>query len=103
MDQGGSEEFRHPRHTSEFVACKICGDRSTGIHYGVVACEGCKGFFRRADSQGAVLECPRNKNCPMDRANRNRCRYCRMKKCLEFGMNRKPGRVGGSAKRTRVK
>lgn len=62
-----------------------------------------EGFFRRADSQGAVLECPRNKNCPMDRANRNRCRYCRMKKCLEFGMNRKPGKVGGSAKRTRVK
>ena len=24
------------------IACKICGDRSSGVHYGIISCEGCK-------------------------------------------------------------
>lgn len=27
--------------------CMICSDRASGFHYGVLACEGCKGFFKR--------------------------------------------------------
>ena len=31
--------------------CKICGDRGTGINFGVMTCESCRSFFRRmADS-----------------------------------------------------
>ena len=29
----------------EIIPCKVCGDRSSGIHYGIITCEGCKVRF----------------------------------------------------------
>ena len=26
--------------------CAVCGDTTTGIHYGVLTCEGCKVIFK---------------------------------------------------------
>ena len=31
----------------EIIPCKVCGDRSSGIHYGIITCEGCKVRFKK--------------------------------------------------------
>ena len=73
----------------EIIPCKVCGDKSSGVHYGVITCEGCKGFFRRSQSSGVVnYQCPRQQNCVVDRVNRNCCQSCRLQKCLALGMSR---------------
>ncbi|XP_069842490.1 nuclear receptor subfamily 6 group A member 1 [Dendropsophus ebraccatus] len=76
-------------------ACLICGDRATGLHYGIISCEGCKGFFKRSICNKRVYRCSRDKNCVMSRKQRNRCQYCRLLKCLQMGMNRKAIREDG--------
>lgn len=71
------------------LLCKVCGDVASGFHYGVHACEGCKGFFRRSIQQNIQYKrCLKNENCSIVRINRNRCQQCRFKKCLSVGMSR---------------
>ncbi|NXA57178.1 RORB protein, partial [Nothocercus julius] len=79
---------RPPAAHIEVIPCKICGDKSSGIHYGVITCEGCKGFFRRSQQSSLSYACSRQQNCPIDRASRNRCQHCRLQKCLRLGMSR---------------
>ncbi|XP_023203043.1 nuclear receptor ROR-alpha isoform X1 [Xiphophorus maculatus] len=90
-------------HTSqiEIIPCKICGDKSSGIHYGVITCEGCKGFFRRSQQSNAAYSCPRQKNCLIDRTSRNRCQHCRLQKCLAVGMSRDAVKFGRMSKKQR--
>ncbi|XP_075437075.1 retinoic acid receptor RXR-beta [Ascaphus truei] len=68
--------------------CAICGDRSSGKHYGVYSCEGCKGFFKRTIRKDLTYTCRDNKDCMVDKRQRNRCQYCRYQKCLATGMKR---------------
>ncbi|XP_075245379.1 retinoic acid receptor RXR-alpha-B-like isoform X2 [Convolutriloba macropyga] len=68
--------------------CEICNDKSSGKHYGVFSCEGCKGFFKRTVRQGLTYRCRDNGNCLIDKNLRNRCQACRFKKCLAHGMKR---------------
>uniref|UniRef100_A0A673IAF6 Retinoic acid receptor RXR n=1 Tax=Sinocyclocheilus rhinocerous TaxID=307959 RepID=A0A673IAF6_9TELE len=68
--------------------CAICGDRSSGKHYGVYSCEGCKGFFKRTVRKDLTYTCRDNKDCIIDKRQRNRCQYCRYQKCLAMGMKR---------------
>ncbi|ALC44187.1 Eip78C [Drosophila busckii] len=80
----------------------------SGYHYGVTSCEGCKvssacnylslqfnsniyfsqGFFRRSIQKQIEYRCLRDGKCLVIRLNRNRCQYCRFKKCLSAGMSR---------------
>ncbi|XP_063002096.1 nuclear receptor ROR-gamma [Elgaria multicarinata webbii] len=90
-------------HTSqiEVIPCKICGDKSSGIHYGVITCEGCKGFFRRSQQGNVTYSCTRQQNCQIDRTSRNRCQYCRLQKCLSLGMSRDAVKFGRMSKKQR--
>ncbi|GCC24068.1 nuclear receptor subfamily 1 group D member 2-like isoform X1 [Chiloscyllium punctatum] len=82
------------------LLCKVCGDVASGFHYGVHACEGCKGFFRRSIQQNIQYKkCLKNENCSIMRMNRNRCQQCRFKKCLAVGMSRDAVRFGRIPKR----
>ncbi|XP_066147808.1 ecdysone-induced protein 78C isoform X4 [Euwallacea fornicatus] len=87
--------------TKTFVPCKVCGDKASGYHYGVTSCEGCKGFFRRSIQKQIEYRCLRDGKCLVIRLNRNRCQYCRFKKCLAVGMSRDSVRYGRVPKRSR--
>ncbi|XP_030853250.1 retinoic acid receptor RXR isoform X1 [Strongylocentrotus purpuratus] len=68
--------------------CAVCGDRASGKHYGVYSCEGCKGFFKRTVRKDLTYTCRDDRNCMVDKRQRNRCQYCRYQKCLGMGMRR---------------
>ncbi|XP_045509475.1 ecdysone-induced protein 78C-like isoform X1 [Colias croceus] len=82
--------------------CKVCGDKASGYHYGVTSCEGCKGFFRRSIQKQIEYRCLRDGKCLVIRLNRNRCQFCRFKKCLAVGMSRDSVRYGRVPKRREV-
>ena len=70
------------------IECAVCGDKSSGKHYGVFTCEGCKSFFKRSVRRNLSYTCRASRNCPIDQHHRNQCQFCRLKKCLKVGMRR---------------
>lgn len=75
------------------IECAVCGDKSSGKHYGVFTCEGCKSFFKRSVRRNLTYTCRASRNCPIDQHHRNQCQYCRLKKCLKVGMRREGKRI----------
>lgn len=69
--------------------CAVCGDSSSGYHYGADTCEGCKSFFKRTIQRGYIDKYTcifKAGNCEIDKASRAKCQACRLKKCFDVGM-----------------
>ncbi|KAG1670708.1 Photoreceptor-specific nuclear receptor [Nymphon striatum] len=69
-------------------ACRVCGDRASGRHYGVQSCDGCRGFFKRSIRRNLQYVCKENGQCIVDVARRNQCQACRFAKCIQVNMKR---------------
>ncbi|BHF74835.1 hypothetical protein SprV_0501792300 [Sparganum proliferum] len=78
------------------MICLVCGDTASGVHYGVLSCEGCKGFFRRTlqDKRSQPKQCLRDGLCRITVKSRNNCQPCRLRRCMELGMSREAARLG---------
>uniref|UniRef100_A0A915IPB6 Uncharacterized protein n=1 Tax=Romanomermis culicivorax TaxID=13658 RepID=A0A915IPB6_ROMCU len=75
------------------IPCKVCQDHSSGKHYGIFACDGCAGFFKRSIRRNRQYVCkarttPQEGHCAVDKTHRNQCRSCRLLRCLQAGMNK---------------
>ncbi|XP_014670533.1 PREDICTED: nuclear receptor subfamily 2 group E member 1-like [Priapulus caudatus] len=70
------------------IPCAVCGDKASGKHYGVLSCDGCRGFFKRSIRRNLEYVCKESGGCVVDVTRRNQCQACRFKKCLDVKMNR---------------
>ena len=88
MSPPGSGDQQRPRTRPQEELCLVCGDRASGYHYNALACEGCKGFFRRSitQSKSSKYSCKYGDNCEIDMYMRRKCQACRLKKCYTVGM-----------------
>lgn len=84
---------QEPKSADLRINCAICGDRASGFHYGVHACEGCKGFFRRTVRMKLNYSVCTS-NCTINVKTRNKCQYCRFAKCINLGMSHNAIRFG---------
>ncbi|KAI4900215.1 hypothetical protein NFI96_011924, partial [Prochilodus magdalenae] len=84
----GDKGSQNSAQSQQHIECVVCGDKSSGKHYGQFTCEGCKSFFKRSVRRNLTYTCRANRNCPIDQHHRNQCQYCRLKKCLKVGMRR---------------
>ncbi|KAI2798515.1 hypothetical protein BLOT_012797 [Blomia tropicalis] len=67
--------------------CKVCGDGALGKNFGVVTCGSCKIFFRRNNTADKTkLQCRNSNRCTISKTNRRNCAACRLRRCIDLGM-----------------
>uniref|UniRef100_A0A3B4UI85 Nuclear receptor subfamily 2, group C, member 2 n=1 Tax=Seriola dumerili TaxID=41447 RepID=A0A3B4UI85_SERDU len=75
--------------------CVVCGDKASGTEAYFTCrcdtlhsdyCEGCKGFFKRSVRKNLTYSCRSKQDCVINKHHRNRCQFCRLRKCLKMGM-----------------
>nr|CAD2175500.1 unnamed protein product [Meloidogyne enterolobii] len=69
----------------KILFCAVCGKQCESRNYCVISCASCKQFFRRTVVQQKATTCRRHKKC--DIINGEKCRGCRLDKCLIEGMD----------------
>jgi vitamin D3 receptor len=78
-------------YSADESKCHVCGDKSTGSHFGGISCESCKAFFRRSVQRNRFedYKCSYSGECKMNTNTRKICQFCRYKRCLGIGMRPK--------------
>jgi len=66
--------------------CEVCNDKATGVHFSVITCEGCKGFFRRSVQKKVSFVCLFDNKCVINKLTRKHCQACRFNACIKSGM-----------------
>lgn len=78
----------HFAKISHLPSSVLAGFRNIHIAYSPILVS-LQGFFRRSIQQKIQYRpCTKNQSCSILRVNRNRCQYCRLKKCISVGMSR---------------
>ncbi|GFN91275.1 E75 nuclear receptor [Plakobranchus ocellatus] len=90
------------KRPSVLPPCRVCGCVASGLHYGVVTCEACNGFFRRSLKRRAVYFCSKENKCDVIGKRRGECSFCRYHKCLAVGMSRTAVKTGRYSDKTRL-
>lgn len=67
--------------------CVVCNGEANGYHFGALSCAACNAFFRRSIAESRKYCCRKTGECTVDQSARCFCRACRLKKCLECGMD----------------
>jgi len=91
INNNNNNNSHNINYSADESKCHVCGDKSTGSHFGGISCESCKAFFRRSVQRNRFedYKCSYSGECKMNTNTRKICQFCRYKRCLGIGMRPK--------------